>query len=53
MKPLFYNLPSSRVGGDEPIILFRAFTFGLPNGICKTDLALKPKKPPTPGLVKV
>ena len=30
----------------------RAFTSELPNGICRTDLALKPKNPPTPRLVK-
>ena len=30
----------------------RAFTSGLPNAICMTDLALKPKNHPTSGLVK-
>ena len=30
----------------------RAFTSGLPNAICRTDLALKPKNHPTSGLVK-
>ena len=34
------------------ISTLRAFISGLPNAICRTDLALKPKNHPTSGLVK-
>jgi len=32
--------------------ILKAFTSGLPNGICRTDLVLKHKNHPTPELVK-